>query len=208
MGANDVCTDTEGHMTSVSTFTQEFNDAMVTLTSGLPYAHIFVASIPNVYHLWEILKDNETARAAWGTFKICQSLLVNPLSTDQTDVDRRAAVLQRNTDFNTALSQVCSSYPRCRFDDNAVFDSQFGADQVSTLDYFHPSVYGQQQLAYGTWAATWEFADPVSVPVGGIAELPDGSGSSAANHIALAGLAVALVALGAGGWYGRRRWLS
>jgi len=42
--------------------------------------------------------------------------------------------------------------------------------------------------------------------VGGIAELPDVSGSSAANYIPLAGLAAAaLVALTAGGWHARRR---
>jgi hypothetical protein len=43
-------------------------------------------------------------------------------------------------------------------------------------------------------------------PVGGIAELPDVSGSSAANYIPLAGVAAAaLVALTAGGWHARRR---
>jgi len=45
------------------------------------------------------------------------------------------------------------------------------------------------------------------VPVGGIAELPEVSGSSGPNYIALAGLAAAaLVALTAGAWYARRRW--
>ena len=45
-------------------------------------------------------------------------------------------------------------------------------------------------------------------PVGSIAELPDISDSSAPNYIALAGLAAtALVALTAGAWYARRRWL-
>ncbi len=45
-------------------------------------------------------------------------------------------------------------------------------------------------------------------PVGSIAELPDVSDSSAPNYIALAGLAAAaLVALTAGAWYARRRWL-
>jgi hypothetical protein len=43
-------------------------------------------------------------------------------------------------------------------------------------------------------------------PVGGIAELPDVSGSSAANYIPLVALAAAaLVALTAGGWHARRR---
>ena len=46
-------------------------------------------------------------------------------------------------------------------------------------------------------------------PVGGIAELPEVSDSAGRNSVALAGLAAAaLVALGAGGWYARRRWLG
>jgi hypothetical protein len=45
--------------------------------------------------------------------------------------------------------------------------------------------------------------------VGGTAELPDVSGSAGRNYVALAGLAAAaVVALGAGGWYARRRWLG
>jgi hypothetical protein len=45
--------------------------------------------------------------------------------------------------------------------------------------------------------------------VGGLAQLPEVSDSSGRNYGALAGLAAAaLVALGAGGWYVRRRWLG
>lgn len=46
-------------------------------------------------------------------------------------------------------------------------------------------------------------------PVGGIAELPDVPSPSAPNYTLLTGaIAAALVALGAGGWYARRRWLG
>jgi hypothetical protein len=45
------------------------------------------------------------------------------------------------------------------------------------------------------------------LPVGGVAELPEVSGSAGPNYMALAGLAAAaLVALSAGAWYARRRW--
>jgi len=45
-------------------------------------------------------------------------------------------------------------------------------------------------------------------PVGGIAELPQVSDSSGLSHSALAGLAAAaLLALTAGAWYARRRWV-
>jgi len=48
---------------------------------------------------------------------------------------------------------------------------------------------------------------PLSSPVGGIAELPHVSDSSAGNYVALAAaIAAAVVALSAGAWYARRRW--
>jgi len=48
-----------------------------------------------------------------------------------------------------------------------------------------------------------------TAPVGGIAELPDISDSSPVSYVALAALAAAaLVAIGAGAWYARRRWLG
>jgi len=60
---------------------------------------------------------------------------------------------------------------------------------------------------YATKVCCYAGAD---MPVGGTAQLPDVSGSSGRNYIALAGLAAgALVALTAGAWYVRkRRWLG
>jgi parallel beta-helix repeat protein len=47
---------------------------------------------------------------------------------------------------------------------------------------------------------------PISGPVGGIAELPDGFGSAGRSYLTLAALAAAvLVALAAGAWYAKRR---
>jgi hypothetical protein len=58
---------------------------------------------------------------------------------------------------------------------------------------------------------TSEFSAPLAYypPVAGIAELPDVSDSAGRNYIALAGVpTLALVALTAGAWYARRRWLG
>jgi hypothetical protein len=49
---------------------------------------------------------------------------------------------------------VCASYPSCRFDGNVVANYAFTAAQVSTYDYFHPSVAGQAKLAEITWAVS------------------------------------------------------
>ena len=152
MGANDVCASSVAAMTSVSTFRSQFAQAMSTLSGGLPDARIAVGSVPDIYNLWSILKDNDMARSTWSGFGICQSLLANPQSTDQADVDRRASVRQRNIDFNTQLSEVCALYPKCTFDNNAIFNAGFTAADVSDFDYFHPSLQGQTNLAAGAWA--------------------------------------------------------
>jgi YVTN family beta-propeller protein len=44
-------------------------------------------------------------------------------------------------------------------------------------------------------------------PVGGVAELPDVSSSSGPDYVALTGLVAAALAVIAGAWYARRRWL-
>jgi lysophospholipase L1-like esterase len=151
MGANDVCTASPSTMTSVSDFRAQFAATMTVLVSGLPAgSHIFVSSIPNVYQLWQLFRNNATAQFVWSVAQICQSML-SPTNTEQD----RQAVLAREQAFNDVLAGVCSQYPMCRFDDYAVFNYAFSASQVSRLDYFHPSLAGQAALASLTWQRSW-----------------------------------------------------
>ena len=156
MGANDVCTDTEASMTPVATFQSQLETAMATLSAGLPDARIAVLSIPDVYHLWDILHDDLITVVFWDGFLICQSLLENAMSLAPEDVQRRANVRQRNIDFNTVLENVCAEYAQCRFDDNAGFNTAFGPEHVA-FDYFHPSVSGQALAASVAWASWSDF---------------------------------------------------
>src|SRR5688572_22916058 len=120
LGANDACTSTEGEMTSVATFRAQFEAAIGVLSAGSPDTRIYVLSIPDIYNLWAILRNNSLARLTWGLYGICQSMLANPLSEDPQDVARRGRVRQRVVDYNTQLAQVCAQYVHCRFDGNAV----------------------------------------------------------------------------------------
>ncbi len=159
IGGNDVCTPTVSQMTSVADFRSRFTRAIAMLSAGSPRARIYVVSIPNVYRLWVILKDDLLARTTWRAFNVCQSLLARPLSTDSADVARRRAVRQRTIDLNAQLADVCDMYIHCRYDDSAVFADEFQSDDVSTRDYFHPSLQGQRRLARVTWGATFDFSD-------------------------------------------------
>lgn len=153
MGGNDVCRDSEAQMTSVQDFHDHFVAAMDVISASPSQPLVYVISIPNVYNLWAVLKDSSSARTAWSLYNVCQSMLANPLSTAQADVDRRARVQQRDVDFNSQLASVCALYPRCRFDGNAVFNTAFAASDISTRDYFHPSIAGQAKLAAVSWQA-------------------------------------------------------
>jgi lysophospholipase L1-like esterase len=150
MGANDVCTSSVSTMTSVETFRTQFQAAIDVLATQAPSAHVFVASIPNIRHLWRLFHDDPVARFVWRTAGICPSML----SASNTSADRRAAY-ERIVAFDQVLAEVCGAYANCRYDGGAVFGYRFTRDQVSRLDYFHPDLDGQAALARITWPLSW-----------------------------------------------------
>jgi PKD repeat protein len=162
IGGNDLCTDTVAQMTPVADFRAQVVAALQTVTSASPDTYIYVVSIPDAYELWNLFRGNWWARFVWSVGNICQSLLANPTSTQQADVQRRQEVRQRNIDYNTQLAEVCALFAsRCRWDGNAVFNTQFAANDVAG-DYFHPSIAGQAKLAAVTWSVgyTWAASPP------------------------------------------------
>jgi hypothetical protein len=150
LGANDLCTSSPDTMTSTDTFKAEFRQAMATLMGQSPQPYVFVSSIPNLHQLWQMLHTSSAARWVWSNLHICQSML----GATRTDSQRQQVVDQERA-FNQILADGCRAYARCRWDNWAVYNYQFSASQVSTLDYFHPSLSGQASLARITWAASW-----------------------------------------------------
>jgi lysophospholipase L1-like esterase len=154
IGANDACTSSEASMTSVAAFRSSLDSALATLKSGLPNAKVYLISIPDIRRLWQVGSTSGSARTTWSLFGICQSMLANPTSTAQADVDRRARVRQRVADFNGQLAAACVAYgANCAFDNNAVFNYPFVLSQVSGWDYFHPNTAGQTVLASVSYPA-------------------------------------------------------
>ncbi len=158
MGANDACTSSESTMTSVDSFRTSFEAAMATLDPDARGVKVFVASIPDVHRLWEVGHVSGSARTAWATFGICQSLLENPTSTHPDDVARRQRVRQRVIDFNQIMHEECVVYVNCRDDGGAVFGYPFELSHLSGWDYFHPNESGQAILAEETFAVGFEWA--------------------------------------------------
>jgi lysophospholipase L1-like esterase len=149
MGANDLC-GWDGTLTSTATFRAQFTETLDILRTGLPASHVFVASIPNLYQLWSILRTNPVAQVVWQAAGICPSML----NFFNSPADRQA-VIDRQAELNQVLESVCATWSNCRFDNYLTYDYAFTRSMVSKLDYFHPSLSGQATLSALTWNASW-----------------------------------------------------
>ena len=147
MGANDLC-----GTTTTADFTTQVTNALAHFYSTAPAgARLYVSSIPNLQYLYDLFKTNGTAVRRWHTFGICAPVL-GAAATDGT----RAEVARRETEFNAALATACSAWlVRCRWDGGTTYNYQFAKSDVSTVDYFHPSVAGQATLARISWAQSF-----------------------------------------------------
>jgi lysophospholipase L1-like esterase len=148
MGANDLCSKTG--MTPTATFQAQFDQALSDFTASNPTAKISVSSIPNIYQLWSVQRNNPAAQATWKAFGICQSML----SSTNTEAQRQLVVSQESAD-NKVLQTDCAARPSCRFDNYATYNFSFPAADVSTVDYFHPNLAGQNDLARISWGASY-----------------------------------------------------
>ncbi|MDP9209906.1 MAG: GDSL-type esterase/lipase family protein [Actinomycetota bacterium] len=149
MGANDLC-GWDGTLTPTATFRAQFTETLDILRTGLPASHVFVASIPNLYQLWSILRTNPVAQTVWQAAGICPSML----NFFNSAADRQA-VIDREVELNQVLEDVCATWSNCRFDNYLTYNYAFTRSMVSKLDYFHPSLSGQATLATLTWNASW-----------------------------------------------------
>lgn len=149
VGANDACASTVAGMTPVATYRQNVQDALRTLAGSPEHPQIFVASIPNLQQLWTVEHTNPRAQLAWSLLGECNDVLARTA----TDADRAAVQTQIGL-YDSALSQVCAATPNCRYDGGAVTNAPFTSADISTVDYFHPSLAGQHELAAVTWGQT------------------------------------------------------
>lgn len=146
MGGNDVCASSVDAMTAVDDYEASFRKAMDRLVDGLPEARVYVLSVPDVLRLRELFGDSQAARLVWRSFGICRAVL-----GDDAGEDERAAARERNVAYNGVLGRVCGSYEGCRYDEGAVFETTFERGDVSSADFFHPSLEGQAKLAEVAW---------------------------------------------------------
>ena len=152
IGANDACAADPGSMTSVAAFRANVDQALARLRKGLPKSRVLVASIPDIYRLWQVGHTDASATRIWSRLHICPAMLADPTSTAKADDDRRRQVRARIDDYDEQLRKSCKAYgKRCHWDNGSVHNVRYNLDLVNTIDYFHPNAEGQHELAEVTY---------------------------------------------------------
>ncbi|MCB1809885.1 MAG: SGNH/GDSL hydrolase family protein [Candidatus Competibacteraceae bacterium] len=189
LGNNDVCADSLANMTPATEFEAQYRQGLDILAgAGFPdNLNLHISSIPAIYWLWYVKRENTFCRSFIWPFVPCQNLLANAGTDDCASAVSTAdpdtiyagdgAVCQRRKNFhaqirdvyNPILRDVLAEYqandslPNAEYID--IFDSGFEAFHINDGDCFHPSVAGQAMLAEEQWCRSrWGIDNPACTP--------------------------------------------
>jgi lysophospholipase L1-like esterase len=155
LGTNDMCNDPT---TDPAVFDSELRDAMAVLEDGLPKAsRMLMLSVPDFAHFYDITQADPTALAflnQTANSKICSPFLGSnsPLSLDQARQILAA--------YDASLARVCgeieasrgrSGALHCTYDEARLSFRDYTVKDLTTVDFFHPSLSGQAKLATDAW---------------------------------------------------------
>jgi len=155
LGTNDLC---DFPMTGPAEFQQQMSSALTTLRTGLPAgSRILMLAVPDFPHFHEMTQADPNTRAA---------LLIPRTSNcpPYLGTDARTSVASSDyylSKYNDILKADCDQMDVgagtppiiCTYNAGLLAESDFVASDLSTYDYFHPSLSGQAKMAEAAWRA-------------------------------------------------------
>jgi lysophospholipase L1-like esterase len=164
LGTNDLCDDPK---TEPDKFGQGLTSALEILESGLPPgSRILILALPDFLHFQAITQANPAARAnlAEPPANRCPPYLGtnSPSSMAEAEYYR--------SQYDSALKQGCADIQTrgaasgrlfCTFNASLLSESNFTVRDLSSVDYFHPSLSGQAKMAESAWKADIWSAIPI-----------------------------------------------
>lgn len=155
LGTNDLCDDPN---TSASTFEAQLRSAISILREGLPAgSRILLLPIPDFDHFHAITQADPAARASLAQHANSHNCAPFLGSNSPLDLDQARAAL---AEYDAILVRVCDEIQAtdgaagrlyCRTDRRLLSEGDFTIGDLSTVDYFHPSMSGQAKMATAAW---------------------------------------------------------
>jgi lysophospholipase L1-like esterase len=165
LGTNDLC---DNPMTDPIAFETQLRAAVAILEAGLPSgSRILMLSVPDFTHFWSITQANATAKAALATTRL--RAVCPPFLGTYTTVTLAQAKVTLAA-YNAILYKVCNEIEaangasdklHCRHNEALLSERDFKVGDLSTADYFHPSLSGQAKMAEAAWQAGWWSSIPL-----------------------------------------------
>lgn len=159
LGTNDLCASPDP-MTDPTEFENQLQSAVATLRAGLPAgSRILMLPVPDFPHFREITQANDAAKANLAepaNLNRCAPYLglssPTAIAAGQYYLAQYDAALKRACDDIDA-NDGATGRLNCTYDAGMLAGSDFVIGDLSTADYFHPSISGQGKLAEAAWRA-------------------------------------------------------
>jgi lysophospholipase L1-like esterase len=164
LGTNDLCASPDP-LTATATFRGQLASAIAALRAGLPTgSRVLMLPVPDFPHFREMTQADARAKAA---------LALTPLQggcypyLGERGTNSLADANAHRVDYDAALEAACADITAnggktgagttttlyCTYNESLLADSDFTIADLSTYDYFHPSLSGQARMAADAWAA-------------------------------------------------------
>lgn len=150
VGANDLCEWSSDHTEDLLRLSIDLRYVVSRAISNNKDIKIVMPSVPDMYHLYR--EGRGRCQFKWDFFAACPRLL----SSASNEIRRQRFVEQLH-DVNNLLGRIAADYPTNIKYIDKVYDFKFSKEHVSSIDCFHPSVRGQNELAKITWLHGWMF---------------------------------------------------
>jgi lysophospholipase L1-like esterase len=195
LGTNDLCDDPK---TDPASFESSLHSAISILRAGLPAgSRILMLSVPDFSHLRDITQADPKAKAFLALPR--NSTACAPFLGDNSPSTLAEAETYLRQ-YDASLAQACNDISAagatsgklyCTTNESLLSMEGFTIADLSTVDYLHPSLSGQNRLADAAWAAgPW---DSLPLPPGAPAMVPAGGEIASAPSIAGSAMAFGLL---------------
>ena len=159
LGTNDLCA-SPAFMTDPAVFRDHLQAAMTILKTGLPTgSRILMLSIPDFPHFREITQADAAAKALLSERNNLNRCAPYLGTFSESALTRSNAYLG---EYDAALKAACAdidTHPgkagrlHCTYNVGLLAETDFTIKDLSTADYFHPSLSGQARMAVNAWRA-------------------------------------------------------
>lgn len=157
IGGNDLKKDSLERIPSAVQFVGNVETQLRRILETRDFSYIFILGIPDIFKIFEETKDLVVARIFGKPYtcddlrrRIYNSVLFSQESSG-TEWTVKPIFEQYHSGLESLLERLSDEFPKFRFKIHHSYPSGQNAEKIISVDCFHPSEWGQAELAEISW---------------------------------------------------------